>query len=617
MNVLSSCGFETSRLPFAFRTAFAACLALLFAFLLGLEHPQWSAMTVWAVSQPLRGHLLEKSLARLLGTLIGAAFGLCLMLVAGNAIPLIVLGMAIWMALCAFIGNMLRGYASYAAMLSGYTAGMVTLLDAAHPTHVAAIGIDRLLTVALGVLAALVIGWIFADDGGDMSPVERARALTRRILLDVQNVLAGSPDGSTASRVSIGELAALEGILDANASRSRKARQETRKVRALLATLTAVVLKLQHVSADGTSATTFPLNDDTADTLLAMAQLERRASDRALQRTLHDLTEAYRALDQIDVTGAATPIHRDGRMAARSGIRIFIAMAAVGGLWFVSGSEIGGFMLLGTAIMLSVFSTFENPVLTLRWIFAGQLLGAVAALVCRWIFWPWADSSAGMIGWMVPVILIGALLVAHRKTARLAFDFNMVALLLLQPVWPQTMTVPYSIVSAIAVLTGPLIAMVAFKLVFPVDVGRRYWSVRIAMLDDLAHFAQAGLQPSRVAVWRSLFLHRVLMVFYWGERAGLSEAKLLRDAADMVAIVDAIDHLRSTDDDASGAHASRWRKTALARLQNFRTAPEKVSERLEKLTGMSIDPLDQQILHRAALAIVNQAGRDMDQRIIG
>ncbi|MFM2279081.1 MAG: hypothetical protein RLZZ444_1312 [Pseudomonadota bacterium] len=607
MNVLSACGFETSRLPFAFRTAFAACLALLFALLLGLEHPQWSAMTVWAVSQPLRGHLLEKSLARLLGTVIGAVFGLALMLIAGNAIPLIVLGMAIWMALCAFIGNMLRGYASYAAMLSGYTAGMVTLLDAAHPTHVAAIGIDRLLTVALGVLAALVIGWIFAEDGGDMNPVERARALTRRVLVDVEHILSGSPDGPTASRVSIAELAALEGILDAYASRSRKARQETRKVRALLAALTAVVLKLQHVSAGRPSVTAFPLNDDPAEMLLAMAQLERSVIDRDLQRSLHVLTEAYRDLDQNDVTGAATPIHRDGRMAARSGIRIFIAMAAVGGLWFVSGSEIGGFMLLGTAIMLSVFSTFENPVLTLRWIFAGQLLGAVAALVCRWIFWPWADSAVGMIGWMVPIILIGALLVAHKKTARLAFDYNMVSLLLLQPVWPQTMTVPYSIVSAIAVLTGPLIAMVAFKLVFPVDVSRRYRSVRIAMLDDLAHFAQVGLQPSRVAVWRSLFLHRVLLVFYWGERAGLSDAKLLRDASDMVAIADAIDHLRSADDDPSGAHAARWRRTALARLQNFRTAPEKVSKRLGKLLRLSADPADQEMVRRASIAIVNQA----------
>lgn len=179
------------------------------------------------------------------------------------------------------------------------------------------------------------------------------------------------------------------------------------------------------------------------------------------------------------------------------------------------------------------------------------------------------------------------------------------------------MSVPYSAISAIAVLAGPLIAMVAFKLVFPVDVGRRYRSVRIAMLDDLAHFAQAGLQPSRVAVWRSLFLHRVLLVFYWGERAGLSEAKLLRDAADMIAIADAIDHLRSADNDRSAVRTSRWRTTALARLQNFRTAPEKVSERLEKLVGMSIDPLDQQILNRAALAIVNQAGRDMDQQIIG
>ena len=48
-------GFEWPRLAFGFRTALAACLALLLAWLAGLEHPQWSGMTVWAAPMAATG----------------------------------------------------------------------------------------------------------------------------------------------------------------------------------------------------------------------------------------------------------------------------------------------------------------------------------------------------------------------------------------------------------------------------------------------------------------------------------------------------------------------------------------------------------------------------------
>ena len=48
-------GFDSARLRQHLRTAFAACIAVLAAWALGLEHPQWAGMTVWAASQPLRG----------------------------------------------------------------------------------------------------------------------------------------------------------------------------------------------------------------------------------------------------------------------------------------------------------------------------------------------------------------------------------------------------------------------------------------------------------------------------------------------------------------------------------------------------------------------------------
>src|SRR5690606_15824038 len=89
-------GFDVARMEFGLRTALASCLALVVAWLMGLEHPQWAAMTVWAVSQPVRGMLVEKSLFRALGTLAGTLFGVVLVVTAGNNLPLLVFSLSLW-----------------------------------------------------------------------------------------------------------------------------------------------------------------------------------------------------------------------------------------------------------------------------------------------------------------------------------------------------------------------------------------------------------------------------------------------------------------------------------------------------------------------------------------
>ncbi|ATN36876.1 hypothetical protein ACO34A_24170 (plasmid) [Rhizobium sp. ACO-34A] len=61
ISALARYGFDLPRLAYAGRTALAACLAFTIAWLLGLEHPQWAGMTVWAASQPTRGSCLKKA----------------------------------------------------------------------------------------------------------------------------------------------------------------------------------------------------------------------------------------------------------------------------------------------------------------------------------------------------------------------------------------------------------------------------------------------------------------------------------------------------------------------------------------------------------------------------
>ena len=172
-------GFDSARLRQHLRTAFAVCIAVFAAWALGLEHPQWAGMTVWAASQPLRGQLLEKSFFRTTGTLVGTAAGVVLVLVANGDLLWLVTGLAVWIGICAGLGNLQRSFASYGTMLAGYSASMVALLDNGNPAHVYALGWDRLFTALTGVAAALVVGWLFTPVGAEIPGDGRVRRLWR------------------------------------------------------------------------------------------------------------------------------------------------------------------------------------------------------------------------------------------------------------------------------------------------------------------------------------------------------------------------------------------------------------------------------------------------------
>ena len=588
-------GFEWPRLAFGFRTALAACLALLLAWLAGLEHPQWSGMTVWAASQPLRGHLLEKSAARLAGTIIGVLFGLALMRVSHGDAMVLVIGISLWIGLCAFAGNLVRGYASYAAMLSGYSAAMVALLDAAHPEHVLALGADRVLTVAVGILAALLVGWLFAAPGDDISVVEKARLLSEQLAADIVARLRGAPVSENEQRSILSDISALEGTLDLHGAGSRRRLRLVRKIRALLAAQVSAVLWLRSEDSRAIDAAMADslARTDMSETGVSVPALQRLGEAAAaanphepLASVLNDLAAATSNLADLDGRPAAELLlHRDWMLARRAMLRTLVAMLATGLVWLATGWEMGGFMMLGTAIMLSVFSTFEKPAAILPHVLAGQVLGTGLALICRWLIWPYVGGSLGAVLAMVPFILLGAPLSAHRLTQRMAFDVNMVLLLMLQPTWPQTMSFGHSLMASLAVVAGPVVALIAFSLIYPVDSRRRYEAVRYSMIDDLEYLAASALRSDRRKRWRALLHHRVLLATYWGERASYPTARLADDALALLYVGQAIEQLGEFAASTTSPSARRRCTATLERLHRIGTDPLRAARALLDAVG--------------------------------
>jgi hypothetical protein len=85
-------------------------------------------MAVWMVGQPARGLLLERSLAQLLGTVLGAAAGAALVLPWLGIPAASILGLVAWIAICCGIANTMRHQRAYGAALCGLTSAVIVSL---------------------------------------------------------------------------------------------------------------------------------------------------------------------------------------------------------------------------------------------------------------------------------------------------------------------------------------------------------------------------------------------------------------------------------------------------------------------------------------------------------
>ena len=103
---LANYGFDYSRFRFGTRTGIAACLALLFAWSFGLEHPQWAAMTVWGVSQPTVATLRKAGYRARHADWHQYWY---LHRIAGDAVLLKGLGLTLRVVLCVYGANLLHG----------------------------------------------------------------------------------------------------------------------------------------------------------------------------------------------------------------------------------------------------------------------------------------------------------------------------------------------------------------------------------------------------------------------------------------------------------------------------------------------------------------------------
>ncbi len=624
--ILARLGFDRQRLRFALRTTIAACLALLIALAIGLEHPQWSAMTVFAAAQPTRGQLFQKSANRLIGTMFGTAVGLVILICAQGSIWGLTFMLATWVALCTAGGNLVRGYGSYGLLLAGYSAAMVALLGQAAAGHEMALGIDRFLTVLLGAGVGIAVGWIGSQNLSDSPALGAARRLLADTLLLQSARLTGAEPPSVDHLLS--RAALLDESLDPRAPATPQHSHIRHELLRLLAATTELILtdppKDNRLSAPlgkalGTAAELLRNGPALSGALPSLERARSLAGTGKLAALLGRIAEQIARIEApvSSVPALRQPLetltarqHRDWVGARHAGLRIFVVLMALGAFWALTEWPAGSLLLLGTSVMLSVFSTFDNPAWIMTRVGLGQCAGAIASLACLWLAWPVAQNSTQMALLMVPFLLVTPFLIAHRKTAPGAVDYAMVFLLLLQPTFPTLITFGDSIARVLAVVSGPAFAYLGFRMVFATDERRRAATVQSMILSELAASAQASPAQIDEASWTTRFSHRLLLLVRMREKAGNKAGEGLgaeTTARALQAVGEAIHQLQALRRRAATTSGQqRAITTALSRLSQLQEAPDRAGRAL--LTAarrQGGDPDETQPLERAAQALID------------
>ena len=571
-------GFDVPKLRFTLRTAVAACLALVVAFLVGLEHPQWAAMTVFAAAQPTRGQVLEKGLFRFLGTLVGALAGLVLLFGAGGNAWVLVVGLSLWIALCVGAGNLFRGYLSYGAILAGFSAAMVGLLAQAHVYSPLALGLDRVLTVLVGVIAAMVLGYLATPSISENETVSGLRRLSADMLSAAAANLRGEP-ADTAYLLAAA--AQIDDTLSAYAAGSLRARRRAAVLqRRLIAVTETLALAAADVCAPdpatadrlGAIARHLHMKANPADLPGKIREVADGAADPALREALAGLAEAVAAEPGgpgMGVGGGESIVaqHWDWTGARHASLRAGCVLLGIGAMWAGTGWQAGPYLMLGGSVMISVFSTFDDPAWIMARLLFWQAWGATASLFLKFVLWPMSGSPLETVLWIVPVLLVVVPLMSHRRTTVGSMDYAMVLLLISQPRYPFTAGFVPTLEQTLAVVAGPVIAYCAYLVIYPTTAERRMKGLADVMRGELRAMASARNVVGNAILWRRRYCSRLLKLVRWSGKATAQRNAVLAEGFAVLGLGQAVYLLRSLRHRAGlSAGCLRAVEVALARL---------------------------------------------------
>lgn len=513
-------------LQFAIKTLLGGGLALWLALRWGLEQPSWAFMTAFIVAQPLSGMVVQKGLARLLGTLVGTIMSVVFMGLFAQTPWLFLLALAFWLGLCTACSTLLRSAWSYSFVLAGYTVAIIALPALAHPLSVFDQAVARSTEISLGILCATATSALLWPMRVERQLTDQARSALHSGLLAAQATLAGEAGARKGLLEILGRIVAVdaqrehawfEGAL--GRQRARAVSGLSQKLLMLLRIARAVRRQWQQMDAQeagqlapwlGRVQEALAARDEEA-----IAQLRPRLQEAAhdpdlssvqsyclarltlLMDTALAAGDALRAVEAGQNSRAPSDNlapHRDLSLALLFGARSALAFLAVACFWLATAWPAASGALVLTCVVCSLFASRENGAQIGMSFLRGILLAIPVAFFVGQILLPqWNGFPLLCMAMGVP-LFFGALGMANPRIGATATSFCLHFIVLVSPLNAMTFDVAFFFNSAQAMLLGVGAAVLAFRLLILRDPewhGRRLLA---ATLHDLVRLTRRNLR---------------------------------------------------------------------------------------------------------------------------
>ncbi|WP_252273833.1 FUSC family protein [Pseudomonas subflava] len=512
-------------LQFAAKTLLAGALALWCAFRFDLEQPQWALMTAFIVAQPLAGMVVQKGLARLLGTLIVTALSVLFMALFAQAPWLFLLVMALWLGLCTAASTLLRSAWAYSFVLAGYTVAIICLPITGKPLLVFDEAVARCTEICLGILCSMAVSAVLWPQRVEQAVVQQARAAWQGGVQAAAAALQGRAAGRQGLLETLGRIVAVDAQREHAWFEGSRGRQRARGLRALTRELLGLLRlargaarqwqQLDQGQADGLRAWL-----DEVRTLLAEPDAQRQealygrlleasqAPGQSLARqyclgrlalVVRQLGRAQTALGAVErgeaPQDAPPPLswHRDVQTAAVYGLRSCLTLLVLSAFWLATGWPAASGALLLAAVVCSLFASRENADLIGMAFMRGIFYALPVAFFVGQVLLPqWNGFPLLCLALGVP-LFFGLLAMAKPALAGAATSFCLHFIVLCAPRNDMVYDVAFFLNEALAMLIGVGCAVLALRLIVlrnPVWHGRRLLK---ATLDDLARLCSRSL----------------------------------------------------------------------------------------------------------------------------
>lgn len=463
-------------LKFGLVTLVAFSLALFVGFEALIDSAGLAGMSAAVLSQPNAGAVFAKSYARLFGTISGGVACVALFWIFPQAPWLFAAGMAIWLGICAYWGGKLKYFASYAAILGGYTAAIVAM-DTANPEVAMVTAGNRVSVIVIGILSVAFVFGLIHVRKGFKTYLPPLREMSDRIIAQAQQAVRDPEayDHVATMRQWAADIEAMHQSLEYAGAEDPEVGLHARSIRCGLNELFADIadfnIRLKELGLllkeSPERAFADEINQGLIDAFNARLQETDAQADQRMvalhQRVLdyfsaqHEpnfldrsrlLAEVHAARKLIDTMnrirrGRETYDEEDirplGQATTRSqnlynGFVVAMTFMVAWGIFIVDEWQTGGmlFVVMASSLMVVVVVT-EDPAAIIKVAYLGALGCVVPALLCQQVLMPLGSGFPWLVLCFSILIIPCSVLKAFPSTAGMGNMFMMFGMMLALP----------------------------------------------------------------------------------------------------------------------------------------------------------------------------------------